>query len=90
MMNRFREGWENLEIPDLSNDLARAEQYASGLESHISNLERDNESLRLELAETIKALEWAAWNLMFGDNKKFGELFPQFRKYVWTPDDMKG
>ncbi len=34
-----------------------------------------------------EAIKWAASNLMFGDNKKFGELFPEFKEYVWTPYD---
>ena len=34
-----------------------------------------------------EAFKWAAWNLMFGDKKKFCELFPEFKEYVWTPDD---
>ena len=48
------------------------------------------ERLRQELAAAMAALTWACDNLMLGDNKRFAELFPEFRDKVWVPDEAGG
>lgn len=52
--------------------------FARDVVCHVKAMACEIESLR-------KALEWSTGKLMFGENKKFGELFPEFREYVWTP-----
>jgi hypothetical protein len=40
----------------------------------------ENERLR-------EALEWVCSRLIFGENKRFVEQFPDLAHFAWTPDD---
>ena len=74
--------YERLNEAVLSRLLLETKQSAAVAVERATELLAEREA---EIEQLQAALAWAAGNLMFGDNKRFAELFPAFSDLVELP-----